>query len=186
MEWRHYINAPWEVLAIWHGGLVWYGGFLGGLTAGLVYARRHRLSSVRLADHLSPAIALGHGIGRIGCFFNGCCYGRPTDQWCGVLFPGHAQPVLPTQLFEAAGVFLIAFILYQLQQRQSARYPGRLFGLYLTCYGMLRFGLEFLRGDQQVWRAGLTLQQLISLLGIMVGTFLFIRRKSMMDDGKNV
>ena len=163
LEWDFFGRSPQEILALWHGGLVWYGGFLGGVLAGWLYARAKRLAFWRVMDHWIPFLALGHAIGRFGCFFNGCCYGRPTSAWYGVVFPGQAAPVVPTQLFEAAGLVVLYVILRLLQRPSLLSRPGGLFGVYLISYGGLRFLLEFLRGDQTPWWAGLTLQQLISV-----------------------
>lgn len=171
-----------EIFAIWHGGLVWYGGFAGGFLAAWLYTRVHRLSFIGVLDHLAPYLALGHGIGRIGCFLNGCCYGRVTESGCGVVFPGHTEAVLPTQLFEAAGLFIIAISLILLERRGIGKRPGQAAGAYLVLYGVLRFIIEFYRGDQAVFWLGLTLQQLISAGLFALGLiFLFALR-----DGKNL
>ena len=175
LEWEWFRRNPWELFAIWHGGLVWYGGFLGGLIAGWSYARAKRLAWLRVIDQLIPFLALGHAIGRLGCFLNGCCYGRPTDAWWGVVFPDHAEAVLPTQLVEAAGLFLLYGVLRWLQRPRLLARPGGLLARYLMGYGLLRFGMEFLRGDQTIWWAGLTLQQLISLSIFIVGSILYKR-----------
>lgn len=172
LNWDFFIHAPLEVAAIWHGGLVWYGGFLGGVAAGWLYVRSKQLSMLRAADFFIPAVALGHAIGRFGCFLNGCCYGRPTDAWCGILFPGHHTPVIPTQLLEMAGLIALFGILHKLQRPKMLERPGRLFSLYLIGYALLRFFMEFLRGDQEVWGPGLTLQQLISIVMFAAGIFL--------------
>lgn len=169
LQWRYFVQSPWEIPAIWQGGLVWYGGFLGGLLAGWLYVRVKRLVFLRVMDQFLPFVALGHAIGRIGCFLNGCCYGRPTASWCGVVFPGHAEPVFPTQLFEAAGLLFLYILLRRLQRPSVLARPGRIFGVYLLGYAALRFGLEFLRGDQHRGWAGLTLPQLISLLVFLIG-----------------
>ncbi len=176
LQWEFFAKSPWEIPALWHGGLVWYGGFLGGLGSGWLYVRAKRLVFLRVMDQFIPYLALGHAIGRLGCFLNGCCYGRPTTAWCGVLFPGQETKVLPTQLFEAAGLLVLYFILRQLQQPVRLQQPGRLFGWYLVGYGALRFLLEFFRGDQTLWWAGLTLQQVISLGMFVGGLVLWCRR----------
>ena len=166
-----FVRAPSEALALWHGGLIWYGGFLGGVLAGGLYIRSKGLDFLRVMDQFIPFLVLGHAIGRLGCFLNGCCYGKPTQLWCGVTFPGQSVRVLPTQLFEAAGLVVLFGVLRRLQQPEWLRHPGRLFGLYLISYAVFRFLIEFLRGDQPIWWAGLTLQQLISL-GVVVGGIL--------------
>ena len=169
LYWGVYTHYPQEILAIWHGGLIWYGGFIGGYLALWLYVRAKGLSSMRVADQLVPFGALGHAIGRIGCFLNGCCYGRPTNGWWAVRFPGHAGGAIPTQLLESAGLFILYVVLRRLQRPKILMRPGRVFGCYVISYSLLRFGLEFLRGDQSTWWVGLTLQQLISLGLLLVG-----------------
>ncbi len=168
-EWTFYASAPLEIVALWHGGLIWYGGFFGSAAAGWWYGRARGLAFLRMADQFIPFLAIGHAVGRIGCFLNGCCYGKPTESWCGIVFLGHREAVLPTQLFEAAGLFVVYLILRQLQRPDILRRPGLVFSMYLVLYGALRFGLEFFRGDQTIWWAGLTLQQGISIVVILAG-----------------
>ena len=173
LHWDEFAPAPAEVFAIWRGGLVWYGGFLGGIVVAWLYLRSKRLDVMRILDWFMPYVALGHALGRVGCFLNGCCYGRPTDAWCGVLFPGHDTRVLPTQLFEAAGLVFLYIALRRLQRTPLGAHRGGIVGAYLIGYALLRFVIEGLRGDQTVFWAGLTLQQLISL-GLLVSGLLLL------------
>jgi len=175
LHWDLVADSPWEAVAIWHGGLIWYGGFLGGLLAGWLYVRAKRLHLLRVLDQYIPFLAIGQAIGRVGCFLNGCCYGKPTASWLGVRFPSEPVPVLPTQLFESAGLVFLYILLRRLQRPAMLRHPGRLFGCYLLFYAVLRFALEFLRGDQAPWWLGLTLQQLISLVVFLFGLFFSTR-----------
>ena len=177
LQWDFFVRAPQELIAIWHGGLVWYGGFAGGLLAGWLYVRAAHLQFLRVLDQFIPFLALGHAIGRLGCFLNGCCYGKPTTSWCGVVFPGHTEAVVPTQLIEAAGLIFLYGLLRTLQPALSRR-SGRLFGLYLVSYALLRLVIEHFRGDQAVFWAGLTLQQLISLIVFLAGAYLVFRVSS--------
>jgi len=176
LHWDLFMRAPLEIVAIWHGGLVWYGGLAGGVLAVALYARAHRLGFLRVVDQCIPFLALGHAIGRVGCLLNGCCYGKPTDAWCGLVFPGATMAVVPTQLLEAAGLLLLYVILRLLQRPVLLQYPGRLFGGYLAGYAALRFGLEFARGDQAPWWMGLTLQQGLSIGMALAGVVLLCRR----------
>lgn len=162
LYWDIFRRHPQEILAFWHGGLVWYGGLIGSVFAGWVYVRVKRLSALRVADHMAPFMAVGHAIGRLGCFMQGCCYGKETTAWWAVKFPGHAQRLIPTQLIEMAGLLALYALLYRWQQPATLRHPGRLSGLYLVCYALLRWAVEALRGDQSIWWAGLTLQQIVS------------------------
>jgi phosphatidylglycerol:prolipoprotein diacylglycerol transferase len=164
-----------EIFAIWHGGLVWYGGLAGGILTAVVWLRTQHMTFLRCADQLVPCIALGHALGRIGCFLNGCCYGLPTQAWFGVHFPGHEQAVIPAQLFESAGLFGLFAILWRMQTPQRLRTPGRLFGIYGVGYALLRFAIEFIRGDERIWLAGLTLPQWMSIGLLLVGLYFCLR-----------
>ena len=162
LYWEVIAAAPLEVVAIWHGGLVWYGGLLRGIVAGVFYARAHRLDGLRVFDQCIPFLVLGHGIGRVGCLLNGCCYSKLA--------------AVPTQPLEALGLLLLYGVLRFLQRPALLQYPGRLFGGYLVGYAVLRFFLEFLRGDQVAWWLGLTLQQVISIGMLLAGVILWRRR----------
>lgn len=136
-------------LASYVGGSVFYGGLLGGLAAAAIYLRARRLPFAPFADVVAPAIPLFHAFGRIGCFLGGCCYGIPCDF--GITYTRALTPEangvarFPVQLLESALLFLLFFILRALYRRAALR--GRLLPLYLGVYAVLRFFLEFLRGD---------------------------------------
>src|SRR5471030_998622 len=97
-----------EIFAVWHGGLVYYGGLIGGIAAGIICIRWRKLPLWKTADVLAPSIALGNVFGRTGCLVNGCCYGRPTDLPWGISFPEDnplhppTTPVHPTQIYDAS------------------------------------------------------------------------------------
>jgi phosphatidylglycerol:prolipoprotein diacylglycerol transferase len=176
LHWEFFVAEPRYLLALWQGGLVWYGGMLGGLATAWVYTRWHRVSVLRVLDLFAPVLALAHAVGRVGCFLNGCCYGEITDAWYGVVMPGEPHPLMPVQLFEALGLLFLYIGLRALQRPPVlARRQGRVFGCYLAGYAALRFILERYRGDQiPIW-SGLTLQQLISIAVFAVGLALALR-----------
>lgn len=153
-----YLARPTDIFKLWEGGLVWYGGLIGAAAGALVFMKANRMPALKSADIMAPYIALGQAIGRIGCFLNGCCYGKHTDLPIGVSFPGVEGKVIPTQLTESAAMFIIFLVL-------SKRKPsgGRTFMLYLLLYSCFRFFNEFLRGDNPVFFAGLTVSQVISV-----------------------
>jgi phosphatidylglycerol:prolipoprotein diacylglycerol transferase len=149
-------------LKLWEGGLVYYGGALAATGAVALFARRQGWAFGRVADVLAPALALGHAFGRLGCFFAGCCFGKPWHA--GVAFPpgsvAHDElvragtlsadaaatpPLHPTQVYEAAGELLIFFLLLKLRRRQ--RFAGATALLYAATYAALRFVVEIFRGD---------------------------------------
>jgi phosphatidylglycerol:prolipoprotein diacylglycerol transferase len=140
-----------SVLAVWQGGLTFYGGLIAGTVAGLLTARRMRLPMWTVADALTPSLALGTAFGRVGCFLNGCCYGHPTRLPWGVTFPpdsfaglefGNAK-IHPSQLYFAiAGVALFA-ILWSLRRRVIV--PGVLFWIFMILYSVVRVPLDATR-----------------------------------------
>lgn len=136
------------------------GGLLGGMV-GVMVAKRIFKIQVRLGNIIAPAIALGIAVGRIGCFFNGCCYGTPAS-W-GFDF-GDGQLRLPTQLFEVLFHFCAFLVLAYLQKRVKA--PGILFKWYVLIYFLFRFFMEYIRETPGLW-LGMTIYQIISLLGIL-------------------
>ena len=167
----------WRAFYLQEGGLVWYGGFLFAATTGVIYAAKRRWPVLTLCDFFSPILPLAHAIGRLGCFFNGCCFGRCTVPPWGITFPYETSPRIPTQLYESALLLLLSAFLFRLSSRKKRE--GEIFVLYLFFYALLRFGVEFFRGDQ-VHLAGLTPPQWTSamLLAGAAFLFLFIRRKN--------
>jgi phosphatidylglycerol:prolipoprotein diacylglycerol transferase len=158
-------------LKFWQGGLTYYGGFLLAVPVGLWWARRKNLGVWRMADLTAPLIAFGLFWGRLGCFFNGCCYGAHTDGPLGVDFPGRPD-VHPTQLYEALGSLAIFAILY-FYVRPRKRAHGQVFAVFLVAYAVMRFLLEFLRADDRGGFAGLSTSQWISIPLVGLGWYLW-------------
>jgi phosphatidylglycerol---prolipoprotein diacylglyceryl transferase len=173
-------EAPFLSLFFSRGGLSWFGGLLGGVATGLWMLRRQRIPLIEALAAAAPALAIGHAIGRIGCFLVGDDYGRPTTLRWGVAFPKGLPPtdvaVHPTQLYETVGLGIIAWIL--IRWRRAGVPSAVLFGRYLMLAGGLRFLIEFVRVNRHV--AGpLTLAQLfaLGLMGIGVALVLSGRRR---------
>jgi phosphatidylglycerol:prolipoprotein diacylglycerol transferase len=176
IEFRH--TAPFLSLLVSRGGLSWFGGFLGGVGAGLWSLHRRRIPLVPALAAASPALAVGHAIGRIGCFMVGDDYGRPTDFPWGIAFPRGLPPttvpVHPTQLYETAGLAVIAWFL--IRWRRTGVADVVVFGRYLALAGALRFLIEFIRVNARV--AGpLTLAQLFSVAIAATGLWFMRRQK---------
>ena len=160
-----------DVFAIWKGGLVFYGGLIGAVVIGVWYVRRHALPVWKVADIIAPYIALGHMFGRFGCFFAGCCYGAPCASSVGITFSDtHSLAPLgvslyPTQLFEAGGEFMNFLLLVTLYRHR--KFDGQIFWLYAALYSILRFIVEFFRGDaaRGLWFDGvISTSQIIAIL----------------------
>lgn len=150
-------------------GFVFYGGFYGGLFAALAYSRAARLPISRTLGYLLPVFPLIHAFGRIGCFLMGCCYGKPWTA--GIAF--HNSPIapngirlVPVQLIEAAGEFLLFCALAYLSRRTGGK---KMLAFYILAYSAMRFILEFWRGDIQRGFIGvLSVSQVIAVLSVAV------------------
>jgi phosphatidylglycerol---prolipoprotein diacylglyceryl transferase len=184
-----YVVYDWNTYAKWtdifsintlRAGGVFSGGLLAALVAAVWYIRREKLPPLATCDAFSPGLAIGHAIGRLGCFAAGCCYGKPTHAWWGVTFTNPLANQLvgtplnealePTQLFESA-VELANFVMLMWMLKRK-RFDGQVFGAYLILYGVARFFLEFLRGDPgrgEVFGGLMTGTQLIAIGLVVLG-----------------
>ena len=180
--WDYFANAPFDMIKFWQGGLVLYGGLIGGILGFLTFVKLKRLPFLDLLDLFVPAMALAQGFGRIGCFFNGCCFGKPSDLPWAVSFPLLDHAVHPVQLYEAFFCFALAFFLFLLWNKKLK--TGVIATAYFIIYPAGRFVLEFFRGDNAAVFGNLTVPQWTSLLIMCVTLFLYfygtkrIRRSS--------
>ena len=175
IEWPYFSGNLLEIPMLQKGGLAWQGGFLGGALAGAWFARRKKLSLRPLLDLAAPYLALGQSIGRIGCFLNGCCYGKPV-AW-GIYFPAHNARLYPTQLFECAGLFIIFLILKRANGKPHQ--AGFIFVFYLWLAAIERFIVEFYRADHDLLWLNLSLAQFVALGVFAAGIIMavILRRK---------
>jgi phosphatidylglycerol:prolipoprotein diacylglycerol transferase len=161
------------------GGMSWFGGLLGGVGAGSWMLRRRGIGWTAGLAAAAPALAVGHAIGRIGCFLVGDDYGRPTALPWGVAFPEGLPPtdvpVHPTQLYEAALLVPIAWAL--VRWRRSGKTDRLVLGRYLMLAGALRFAIEFIRVNERLV-GPLTLAHLISAAVLLTGLLLVITRRN--------
>jgi phosphatidylglycerol:prolipoprotein diacylglycerol transferase len=173
---EHRGEEPLVQLLLSRGGLSWFGGFAGGTLAGLWVMQRKRLPRIAVLAAATPALAIGHAIGRIGCFLVGDDYGRPTELPWGVAFPQGlpptSVPVHPTQLYEAAALVPLAWLLFR--WRRQGRPDTFVLGAYLVLAGTIRFLIEFVRVNVRV--VGIfTIAHLASLIVVVVGLLLGAR-----------
>jgi len=147
-NWDGYVREPWRVLAFWEGGLVFYGGLITSFAAVWLFARRRGDNVLRIFDFLLPHVALVHAFGRLGCFLNGCCYGKFSELPWAVQFPETPHPVHPTQLYEAGFNFLL--FLFLTRRYQGKHGSGEIMALYFMFYAAARFVIEFWRADNPV------------------------------------
>lgn len=166
-----------EIFMIQHGGLVYYGGLLGAIAAGVLYARIRKLPLWQLADIVAPSIALGYVFGRIGCLLNGCCYGQPCSLPWAIHFPqGHEtfpNGVHPTEIYDALlNLGMYGFLAWLYRHK---KFRGQVFAAYLLCYAVTRSIVESFRGDYPVnhLHAGLTPAHLVSIGIFIAGALLY-------------
>ena len=146
-----YQNNLLDIFKIWNGGLVFFGGFIAATGAAIFALKIKKMAVWKTADIIIPGIALGHSIGRLGCFFAGCCYGKECDLPFAVKFthPDSLAPLNlylhPTQLYMVVSDFFLFLILMWLQKRK--RFQGMIFLYYIILYSAFRAVIEFFRGD---------------------------------------
>jgi phosphatidylglycerol---prolipoprotein diacylglyceryl transferase len=186
--WSYYAANPREIFGIetFQSAGTFYGGVVGGVVWVLVYTYFQKLPFLGVLDLASAPVALGHSIGRVGCFVAGCCYGKPTSLPWGVTFTSPIAERIagtplnvslhPTQLYEAGAEFLNFLLLVWLGTRQ--RFAGQLVGAYFILYGIERGAIEFLRADPgrtMMFHDSVSLMQLVSVAMVLAGSFLWWR-----------
>jgi phosphatidylglycerol:prolipoprotein diacylglycerol transferase len=187
----YYTRYPGELFSLARSGGVFQGGLAFGLFFALWYFRKHKIPTWKAADIVGPALALGHGFGRIGCFSAGCCYGRECSLPWGVTFQNEYAsnltgiplytPLHPTQLYESGLNFLNFFILFLILRKK--KFDGQVFSFYIINYSIIRYCVEFFRGDHPdktyLIRSvspylSLSYPQLFCILGLIGGIILFL------------
>jgi phosphatidylglycerol---prolipoprotein diacylglyceryl transferase len=171
----------WDIFKIWNGGLVFFGGFIAAVAGSVVMLKIKKLPFLKTADTLSPGVALGHAVGRLGCFFAGCCYGRECTLPFAVQFshPDSLAPLNvylhPTQIYMAGANLLVFFILIRLQQHK--RFHGMVFLSYVILYSVFRFIIEFFRGDFRgdFFFDFLSMSQGIGIMAVIIAVILMVK-----------
>ena len=172
-DFNAFVSDPRELLTLARSGGVFYGGLILAVVVAVWYIRKVGLPLWTTCDVFAPGIALGHVIGRFGCLFAGCCYGKPTTLPWGITFTSPDafknvgtplnQALHPTQLYEAGAEFLILMILLGTENK-GRPYAGRTFWLYMLLYAASRFIIEFYRGDPRGNVGPFSTSQFISLI----------------------
>jgi phosphatidylglycerol:prolipoprotein diacylglycerol transferase len=185
VELPRYLRHPAAILGTIRAGGVFLGGFVAAIVAAVVLLRRYRLQALPSFDVLSPSLALGHAIGRMGCLLAGCCWGAACDLPWAITYtdpiaaqnlgtPLH-QPLHPFPVYSA--LFNVALYLGLAALSKRGLAPGRVFATYLMCYGVGRFLLEWTRGDAArgfVFGGALSVSQLISIGLVLIGAGLHL------------
>ncbi len=192
-----FARQPFSVLRVDQGGLMFYGGLIAAALVLVVYTRVYRQHLFQVTDLVLAVVPLGHALGRIGCFMHGCCYGKITESWSGVCFPRESPawweqvsaippllertalkslPVIPTQLIEAAANALLFALLATLYPSRH-RSRGFITGCYLIGYALLRYAIEYLRGDPRLAVGPFSISQTISIGLLGLGLFCLVYAK---------
>lgn len=195
------IGNVWRMIYIWEGGLVFFGGLIGGALGAILYLKLVGAPVRPVGDLVIPYLALAHGVARIGCFLNGCCWGGVTQAPWAVHYPqspyqayrqhleaGLITPdalssagVHPTQLYSTAGLFLLFFLLRFFYKRPH--FTGQILLMYPMGYGLLRFTTEFFRGDSARPFYLFTASQTIALLMFLISLGIFLMLKASVWSG---
>lgn len=193
---NYYIENPAAIFQVWQGGLVFYGGLALAVLGAMLYMKYRKIPIMYASDMIAPSVALGYAITRIGCFLNGCCYGKETTWFTGVygwkegtgaamhtaslfftkLFSGEAMPEViklhPTQLYASGINLIIFFVLFLLWSKR--KFDGMIFWLYIMMYSVYRLVIEFFRGDNQPLLLDLTVPQIMSVVLLICAVVAFI------------
>src|ERR1051325_65893 len=184
---EHLGQEPFRDLILSRGGMSWFGGLVGGIVTALLVMGRMRLPIVPTLAASTPALAIGHATGRIGCFLVGDDYGRPTNLPWGVAFPRGLPPtdvrVHPTQLYEMAALFIVAWLLIRWRRRGVA--DAVVLGRYLVLAGSIRFAIEFIRVNERIV-GPLTLAHLVSLALAIAGIVLLAANRAAAAKSRNL
>jgi phosphatidylglycerol:prolipoprotein diacylglycerol transferase len=144
-DFRSYLNSPWDIFAIWQGGMSFHGGFIGVILATLYITKRRKWNFWQIADLVSAVVPIGLGLGRIGNFINGELFGRPSNLPWAMIFPeGGPMPRHPSQIYEALLEGLVLFFILRWLYKKNF-YPGTVFWGLVGFYGLFRFLVEFVR-----------------------------------------
>lgn len=183
VNYGYYADRPLEILMLWKGGFVFYGGLIGGAVALLVSIHYYRLPFLGTLDISAAAVCIGHAFGRLGCFTAGCCYGRLSDLPWAVTFTDPDclavevlnMPVHPVQLYSFIFLSVLTVFLVWLHGRRA--FTGQVAATYFITYGLFRFCVEFLRGDPRgsigILGKALSTSQWISLPVFLLGIVMY-------------
>jgi len=188
-----FLESPLSFFAVWEGGMVFYGGLIGGLGAVVLWSKLRGLNLLQLGDILAAPVMMGLALGRIGCLSGGCCYGRPIDWGSGLEWPWAVTflggevpralqgiPLHPTQAYSSINALLLFLLIGAVRQRQ--RFAGQALGVLLVGYGITRSILELFRLDlgrnflfEESWGQLISTSQAISVPMVLIGGALLLR-----------
>jgi len=164
IEWKYFLRNP---LGLIRSGFVFYGGLILAIVALYFLAKKYKLPFLKLLDIVAIGLPLGQALGRLGCFFYGCCYGKVSAVF--------GLKRIPTQLISALALIIIFFILFLVKKRK--RFNGQIFLFYILSYGLFRFVIEFFRADPRGQIGFFSTSQFIAVFSVLIGIFLLCRFK---------
>jgi len=179
-HWTQYQHDLLGIISIWEGGMMFFGGFLGGFLLGAMYMRKQKIPVLIMSDLVAPALGLGLFFTRIGCFLNGCCFGEPSTLPWAIRFPPECvagaspigtQSLHPAQLYES--VFGLALFFFLNNRLGKSIRTGAVFAQFLIFYGTFRFGIDLIRYYEN--SANYWINQIIALGLIIVGMVIIVR-----------
>ena len=168
-----YLNNPWRIFMVWEGGLAFHGALLGGFISGYLFSRASKIPLGKVADLVTPSLALGLAVGRVGCFLGGHCEGVVTNLPWAVSFPGLVGRRHPTQLYESFLDLVVFAIIWW--RRDKIKFDGYLFLVYLILYSFVRIFVEIFR-ESQFLVGPITFAQVASF-AIIIAALLIIMRQ---------
>lgn len=180
----YFLRNPWEILAVWRGGIGVIGAMLGVALAALWFSRRNRISFWGLADTLAPGMALAQTIGQLACLLNGDSYGKPTNLPWAITYTDPRSfaplnvPLHPIEIYEMGAYFVVFLVVWKTRKQFKAE--GFSFLTYLAAYGVARFSMEFFRGNPAIFAAGIPAAQVFSValaLVALAGFFVLGKRQ---------
>jgi len=167
----YFLQKPWEIVAVWHGGISIVGALLGGFLTALWYCRKKQLPFWRFADTLAPGVALGQAAGVIACLLNGDSYGKRADVAWAITYTNPRAmaplnvPLHPVEIYEMAAYLLVFLLVWQ--TRGKTKTPGFAFLTYLAGYGAARFAVEFFRGNPAIFAWGIPAAQVFGVMLVL-------------------
>ena len=162
-----YLSKPWEIFAVWHGGIGIIGALIGGFLAAVWFCRKKRIPLLKFADVLAPAAPLGQTLGQFACLANGDAYGRPTELPWAITYTDPRSlaplnvPLHPLELYEMGAYFMVFLIVWLTRKRFKA--DGSSFLVYLAAFGAARFFMEFFRGQPALFAGGIPAAQVVGV-----------------------
>lgn len=183
---QDFLDNPLRIFAVWEGGLTFYGGLILAVVVGLIYIRRRKLTFSKIGDVIAPSLGLGVFLVRIGCFLNGCCFGKPTHSPLGISFPPYSfpweiyqgAPIHPVQLYESAAGLVIFLLLLWAGRR--AFFSSSLLWLFLALYSVWRFSVDFARYYEPykyILGGPLVVNQIVGLLLLTFSAAMILQKK---------